>query len=70
MELKHASLIATLRAQDATCPIIVLTAQVVAGVVQESEIAEAVASFNFDFAEKPVRMTILSASLARAFTAR
>jgi hypothetical protein len=48
----------------------VLTAQVLAGVVQESEIAQAVASFNFMFAEKPVRMTILSASLARAFAAR
>ena len=69
-ETSTVKLIATLRAQDATCPIIVLTAQVVAGVVQESEIAEAVASFNFDFAEKPVRMTILSASLARAFAAR
>ena len=63
-------LIAAIRAQDATCPIVVLTAQVLAGVVQESEIAQAVASFNFVFAEKPVRMAILSASLARAFAAR
>ena len=47
-----------------------LTAQVLAGVVQESEIAQAVANFNFVFAEKPVRMAILSASLARAFAAR
>jgi len=69
-ETSTVKLIAALRAQDATCPIVVLTAQVVAGVVRESEIAQAVASFNFVFAEKPVRMAILSASLARAFTAR
>ena len=69
-ETSTIKLIAAIRAQDATCPIVVLTAQVLAGVVQESEIAQAVASFNFMFAEKPVRMTILSASLARAFAAR
>jgi DNA-binding NtrC family response regulator len=69
-ETSTLKLIAAIRAQDATCPIVVLTAQVLAGVVQESEIAQAVASFNFMFAEKPVRMTILSASLARAFAAR
>ena len=69
-ETSTVKLIAAIRAQDATCPIVVLTAQVLAGVVQESEIAQAVASFNFVFAEKPVRMAILSASLARAFAAR
>ena len=69
-ETSTLKLIAAIRAQDATCPIVVLTAQVLAGVVQKSEIAQAVASFNFMFAEKPVRMTILSASLARAFAAR
>ena len=69
-ETSTVKLIAAIRAQDATCPIVVLTAQVLAGVVQESEIAQAVASFNFMFAEKPVRMAILSASLARAFAAR
>lgn len=63
-------LIAAVRAQDAACPIVVLTAQVLAGVVQESEIAAAVANFNFVFAEKPVRMAILSASLARAFATK
>ncbi|MEO7339084.1 MAG: helix-turn-helix domain-containing protein [Caldimonas sp.] len=60
-------LIAALRADDAASPIVVLTAQVLAGVVQESEIAEAVATYNLVFAEKPVRMAILSASLTRAF---
>jgi CheY-like chemotaxis protein len=69
-EASTVKLIAALRAQDAICPILVLTAEVVTGVVQESEIAQAVANFNFVFAEKPVRMAILSASLARAFAAR
>ena len=69
-EASTVKLIAALRTQDAACPIVVLTAQVLAGVVQETEIAEAVANFNFVFAEKPVRMAILSASLARAFAAR
>ncbi|NUZ05754.1 helix-turn-helix domain-containing protein [Piscinibacter koreensis] len=60
-------LIATLRAQHPSAPIVVLTAQVLTGMVQESEIADAVAAYNLVFAEKPVRMAILSASLARAF---
>jgi CheY-like chemotaxis protein len=69
-ESSTAQLIAAIRAQDAAAPIVVLTAQVLAGVVQESEIAEAVARYDFVFAEKPVRMAILSASLARAFAAK
>ena len=60
-------LIAALRAQDAACPIIVLTAQVLAGLVNEADIADAVKTFNLGFSEKPVRMSILSAMLSRAF---
>ena len=60
-------LIAALRAQDAACPIIVLTAQVLAGLVNETDIADAVKTFNLGFSEKPVRMSILSAMLSRAF---
>lgn len=62
-------LIAALRAQDAACPIIVLTAQVLAGLVNEADIADAVKAFNLGFSEKPVRMSILSAMLSRAFAA-
>jgi len=62
-------LIATLRARSASCPIIVLTAQVVSGVVEEEEIAEAVSRYDLVFSEKPVRMSILSATLARIFAA-
>ena len=69
-ETSTVKLIAAVRAQDASCPILVLTAQVLSGVVQESDIANAVASFNLVFSEKPVRMTILSASLARAFAGK
>ena len=65
-----ASLIASIREQDRAAPIIVLTAQVLTGLVQESEIADAVGRYDFVFAEKPVRMAILSASLARAFAAK
>ena len=58
-----------LRAQDTSCPIIVLTAQVLTGVVHEADIAEAVTALNLVFSEKPVRMSILSATLTRAFAA-
>ncbi|MDQ6679651.1 MAG: hypothetical protein M3Y67_01630 [Pseudomonadota bacterium] len=66
-ETSTLKLIAALRAQEAACPIVVLTAQVVTGMVQETEIADAVAAYDLVFSEKPVRMAILSASLARAF---
>jgi DNA-binding NtrC family response regulator len=62
--------IASIRAHDATCPVILLTDEVQKGRVRESEIAEAVRRFNLVFSEKPVRLTILSASLARAFSLR
>jgi FixJ family two-component response regulator len=66
-ETSTLKLIAALRAQDAACPIIVLTAQVLSGVVDEADIAEAVKTFDLVFSEKPVRMSILSATLSRAF---
>ena len=66
-ETSTLKLIAALRAQDAACPIIVLTAQVLSGVVDEADIAEAVQTFDLVFSEKPVRMSILSATLNRAF---
>jgi CheY-like chemotaxis protein len=69
-ESSTAELIAAIRGRDAAAPIVVLTAQVLAGVVQESEIADAVARYDFVFAEKPGRRAILSASLARAFAAK
>jgi len=62
-------LIASLREQDARCPIVVLTAQVVSGVVDEADIADAVKRYDLVFSEKPVRTSILTATLTRAFAA-
>jgi ActR/RegA family two-component response regulator len=62
-------LIGSLRAQDAKCPIVVLTAQVLSGVVDEAEIADAVKRYDLVFSEKPVRTSILAATLARGFAA-
>ncbi len=62
-------LIASLREQDAKCPIVVLTAQVVSGVVDEQDIADAVKRYDLVFSEKPVRTSILAATLTRAFVA-
>jgi CheY-like chemotaxis protein len=69
-ETSTLKVIASIRAHDAACPIIVLTAQMMSGAVDESEIAEAVATYNLVFSEKPVRMAILTASLARAFASK
>lgn len=61
-------LIASLRERDATCPIVVLTAQVLSGVVDEQDIADAVKQYDLVFSEKPVRTSILTATLTRLFT--
>lgn len=63
------TLIAALREQNARAPILVLTAQMLSGRVDESEIADAVKAYDLIFSEKPIRMPILSASLTRAFLA-
>lgn len=59
--------IGAVREQDPAAPIVMLTAQVWTGVVDEADIAEAVRRYDLVFSEKPVRMPILSATLARAF---
>lgn len=66
-ETSTLKLIAGLRAEDSSCPIVVLTAQVTSGVVDEADIAEAVRTHRIEFSEKPLRMSILSATLGRAF---
>jgi len=60
-------LISSLREQDPKCPIVVLTAQVLSGVVDEQDIADAVKRYDLVFSEKPVRTSILVATLTRAF---
>jgi ActR/RegA family two-component response regulator len=62
-------LIGALREQDARCPILVLTAQVLSGVVAEADIADAVKRYDLVFSEKPVRTSILTATLSRALAA-
>jgi len=62
-------LIAALREKDPKSPIVVLTGQVIAGVVEEVDIADAVKRYDLTFSEKPVRSTILEAMLARAMAA-
>ena len=66
-ETSALKLVAALRARDATCPIVVLTAQVMSGAVDEADIADAVQRFDLVFHEKPVRTSILVATLGRAF---
>ncbi len=64
-ETSSLKLIDTIRQQDSAVPIVVLTAQVLTGVVDEAEIAEAVRRYDLVFSEKPVRMSILTATLTR-----
>jgi len=66
-ETSTLKLIASLRTADSLCPIVVLTAQVKSGVVDEADIAEAVRMHHIEFSEKPLRMSILLATLARSF---
>ncbi len=68
-ETSTLKLIAALRAEDTACPIIVLTAQVTSGVVDEADIAAAVRMHRIEFSEKPLRLSILSATLGRTFAA-
>ena len=58
-------LIAALREKDPKSPIVVLTGQVMAGVVGEVDIADAVKRYDLTFSEKPVRTAILEATLTR-----
>ena len=61
-------LISALRGQDSRAPIVVLTGQVLDGAVDEADIAHAVQRFGLVFSEKPVRMSILLATLSLAFS--
>lgn len=56
--------VASIRAHDAHCPIIVLTGEVRTGIADEADIAAAMAKYHFKFFEKPARLPIISAALA------
>jgi len=66
-ETSTLKLIAALRENAPAAPIVVLTGQVLMGAVDETEIARAVKTYGLSFSEKPVRMSILSATMALAF---
>ncbi len=63
-------LVRTLRAANTSCPIVILTAQVATGVIDEMDIADAMKRYDLLFCEKPVRASILVAMLSRAFATR
>jgi ActR/RegA family two-component response regulator len=65
-ETSVSKLVGSLREKDPKSPIVVLTAQVMAGIVEEADIAEAVKRYDLTFHEKPVRTSILEATLTRA----
>jgi ActR/RegA family two-component response regulator len=67
-ETSALQLIADVRAENPASPIVVLTAQVNAGLVDEADIAEAVSRHRIEFSEKPIRLSILAATLGRALT--
>lgn len=69
-ETSVVKLIASLREKDPKSPIVVLTAQVLTGVVEEADIADAVKRYDLVFSEKPVRTSILTATLTRSFATR
>jgi ActR/RegA family two-component response regulator len=69
-ETSVVKLIGSLREKDSKSPIVVLTAQVLTGVVEETDIADAVKRYDLVFSEKPVRTSILTATLTRSFATR
>lgn len=63
-------LVRSLRTADSSCPIVILTAQVSTGAIDETEIADAIKRYDLLFCEKPVRTSILAAMLSRALASR
>jgi len=60
-------LVRSLRSANATCLIVILTAQVASGAISETDIADAMKHYDLLFFEKPIRTSILAATLSRAF---
>jgi hypothetical protein len=63
-------LVLSLRAADASCPIVILTAQVATCEIDETGTADAMNRYDLLFCGKPVRASILAAMLSRAFATR
>jgi FixJ family two-component response regulator len=60
----------SLRGADGSCPIVILTAQMSTGAINETDIADAIKRYDLLFCEKPVRTSILAAMLSRALASR
>lgn len=63
-------LVRALRSDDPSCPIVILTAQVASGAIDEVDIADAMKRYDLLFCEKPVRASILAAMLSRSLALR
>ena len=61
------SLIAAIRAKDPSCPIVLLTGQLVNGNADESELASIASYYRLTFFEKPVRTSSLLSALRLGF---
>lgn len=64
------TVIAEIRAQRSTCPIVVLTGQMVLGNVEESELSAVAATYRLQYFEKPVRTSAILSALELGFDRR
>jgi ActR/RegA family two-component response regulator len=64
------SVIAEIRARSATCPIVILTGQMLQGNVDESELSSVAAAYRLQFFEKPVRTSAIMSALELGFDRR
>ena len=64
------NVVRSLRGANASCPIVILTARVASGAINETDIADAMKHYDLLFCEKPVRASILAAMLSRAFASQ
>ena len=64
------AVIAEIRTQSATCPVVVLTGQMRDGNLEESELSAAAAAYRLQYFEKPVRTSAIMSALELGFARR
>lgn len=64
------AVIAEIRGRSASCPIVVLTGQMLQGNVDESELSSAAAAYRLQYFEKPVRTSAIMSALELGFDRR
>ena len=64
------AVIIEIRAQSATCPVVVLTGQMRDGHLEESELSAAAAAYRLQYFEKPVRTSAILSALELGFERR